>query len=83
MSSFTTLKETQNKFLETYLRGTDKTLTDAQAKSMFNIQNLSARMSELRALGLNVTLVPTKTTSCSAYRIARRDVTGSQFKYFL
>jgi len=74
-------KETQNKFLETYLRGTDKTLTSAQAKSMFKIQNLSARMSELRALGLNIILVPTRTTTCSAYRISRRDIAGSQFKY--
>lgn len=76
--SFTNLKTTQNKFLETYLRGTDQTLTSAQARSLFGIQNLSARVSELRDLGLNVQTIPTKTTSRAAYRMSRRDVTGSQ-----
>jgi hypothetical protein len=79
--SFTTIRSTQNKFLEQYLRGTNKTLTEAQAKSLFGIENLSARVHELRALGLNVQTVPTKTTGRSAYRISRRDVAGSQFKY--
>ena len=76
--AFTNLKTTQNKFLETYLRGTDQTLTSAQAASLFNIQNLRARLSEMRALGLNVRRVPTKTTGRSAYRISRRDVFGGQ-----
>ena len=79
--SFTSLKETQNKFLETYLRGTNRTLTEAQAEATFGIKNLSARISELRAMGLNVKRVPTKTTGKSAYKISRRDVAGSQFKY--
>jgi len=76
--SFTTLRSTQNKFLETYLRGTDQTLTTAQASSLFGIQSLRGRLSEMRALGLNVQRVPTKTTGKSAYRISRRDIFGSQ-----
>ena len=52
--SFTTILSTQNTFLETYLRGTNKTITAADAKARFGIQNLTARMSELRAAGLNV-----------------------------
>lgn len=78
--AFTQLKTTQNKFLEGYLRGTTRTLTAVQAEALFGIQNLSARISELRDLGLNVQTVPTKTTSRSAYRISRRDVFGCQFK---
>ena len=77
--SFTTLRSTQNKFLETHLRGTTRTLTSAQARSLFGIQNLSARVSELRDLGLNVQTVPTKTAR-AAYRMSRRDVYGAQFK---
>ncbi len=78
--SFTTLRSTQNKFLENYLRGTTRTLTATQAESLFGIQNLSARVSELRDLGLNVQTVPTKTTSRAAYKMSRRDVFGGQFK---
>jgi hypothetical protein len=77
--SFTQIKTTQNRFLETYLRGTDQTLTSAQARSLFGIQNLSARVSELRDLGLNVQTIPTKTAR-AAYRMSRRDVFGAQFK---
>lgn len=76
--AFTTLRSTQNRFLETYLRGTDQTLTSAQASATFGIQSLRARLSEMRAVGLNVQRVPTKTTGKSAYRISRRDVFGGQ-----
>ena len=78
--AFTQLRSTQNKFLESYLRGTTRTLTPAQAKSLFGIQNLSARISELRGLGLNIQTIPTKTTSHSQYRMSRRDIFGGQFK---
>ena len=78
--AFTQLKTTQNKFLETYLRGTNQTLTPAQASAKFGIKNLSARINELRGLGLNIQTVPTKTTGKVAYRMSRRDVTGSQAK---
>jgi len=78
--AFTQLKTTQNEFLESYLRGTNRTLTSAQAESLFGIQNLRARVSELRDLGLNVKTVPTKTTGRVAYRMSRRDIFGGQFK---
>lgn len=78
--AFTNLKTSQNKFLETYLRGTGQTLTPAQASAKFGIENLSARVSELRSLGLNIQTVPTKTTSRVAYRMSRRTVFGSQAK---
>ncbi len=80
--SFTTLRSTQNKFLEQYLRGTNRTLTEAQASALFGIQNLRARVSELRNIGLNVKTVSTKTTSRSAYKVSRRDVYGAQFKLY-
>ena len=78
--AFTTIRTSQNKFLETYLRGTNRTLTAAQAETLFGIRNLSARVSELRDLGLNVKTVPTKTTTRAAYKMSRRDVFGAQFK---
>jgi len=80
--AFTKLRSTQNQFLETYLRGTNKTLTSTQASSLFGIENLSARVHELRSMGLNVKTIPTKTSRRSAYRISRRDISGSEFKYF-
>jgi hypothetical protein len=76
--AFTTLKQTQNQFLESYLRGTNQTLTAAQAEATFGIKNLSARVHELRSMGLTVTRVPTKTTRRSAYKMSRRDVFGYQ-----
>ena len=76
--AFTNLKTTQNKFLETYLRGTNQTLTSAQAAAIFGIKSLRARVHELREAGLNVSRVSTKTTRRSAYRISRRDLFGGQ-----
>ena len=80
--AFTQLKTTQNQFLEGYLRGTTRTLTSAQAESLYGIRNLRARVSELRDLGLNVKTVPTKTTGRVAYKMSRRDVFGDQFRLF-
>ena len=40
--AFTTIKTNQKTFLETYLRGTGKTLTAADAKARFGIQQLPA-----------------------------------------
>lgn len=76
--AFTKLKTTQNKFLEKFLRGTNRSLTSAQAKALYGIENLSARVHELRSVGLNVQTIPTKTTSCATYRMSRRDIAGSQ-----
>ena len=79
--SFTTIKSNQTAFLETYLRGTGKTITAADAKARFGIQNLTARISELRAAGLNVR-VDTATTGKARYAASARDVTGSRAKVF-
>lgn len=79
--SFTTIKTNQKAFLETYLRGTGRTLTAADAKARFGIQQLSARMSELRAAGLNVK-TEVATTGKTRYAVTARDVNGSRAKVF-
>ena len=79
--SFTTIKTDQKTFLETYLRGTGKTLTAADANARFGIQNLTARMSELRAASLNVK-TDIATTGKTRYAVTARDVTGSRAKVF-
>ena len=57
--AFTTIKTNQKTFLENYLRGTGKTLTARDAKARFGIQQLPARMSEMKSAGLNVCLLYT------------------------
>lgn len=79
---FITLNEPQVSFLERYLRGTNRTLTEAQARSTYGIQNLRARMTEFRKAGLKVSLVPT-TAGHSAYRVSARDVNGSRSMLFI
>ena len=79
--SFTKIKSSQNKFLETYLRGTNKSLTESQARALYGIKNLRARMTELRHVGLRVSRIKTDTHR-TAYRISRRDVNGSQAKHY-
>jgi hypothetical protein len=79
--SFTTIKTDQKTFLETYLRGTGKTLTAADANARFGIKNLSARMSELSAAGLNVK-TDIATTGKTRYAVTARDVSGSRAKMF-
>ena len=79
--SFTTIKSDQKTFLESYLRGTGKTLTAADARARFGIQNLPARMSELRAAGLNVK-TDVATTGKTRYAVTARDVNGSRAKVF-
>ena len=67
----------QKAFLVSYLRGTGRTLTEAQAASNYGIMNLRARMSELRAAGLKVSVVET-TSGKTAYKVSARDVNGSR-----
>ena len=71
--SFTTIKTDQKTFLETYLRGTGKTLTAADANARFGIKNLPARMSELRAAGLNVK-TDVATTGKTRYAVTDNDM---------
>jgi len=71
----------QVSFLERYLRGTNKTLSIAQAQANYGIEKLTARISELRAAGLNVKTI-TNTSGNTAYRISARDLTGSRAMMF-
>jgi hypothetical protein len=75
--SFTTLKTTQNEFLEQYLRGTGRTLTAAQARATYGIKNLSARISEMRKAGLRVR-TEANSQGRTAYSISARDINGSR-----
>ena len=64
----------QNRFLENHLRGTGRTLTEAQAAARYGIENLRARVFDLRTLGLRVQVEDGK------YRIPARDIVGSRAK---
>ena len=79
--AFTKIKTNQKAFLETYLRGTGKTLTAADAKARFGIQQLPARMSEFRDAGL-VVKTAKATTGKTKYAVTARDVNGSRAKVF-
>lgn len=79
--SFTTIKSNQTAFLENYLRGTGKTITAADARARFGIKNLSARMSDLRDVGLTVR-VDTASTGKARYAVSARDGIGSRGKLF-
>ena len=52
--AFTKISTTQVEFLEDYLRGTGRTLSEAQARALYGIENLRARMTDLRQAGLRV-----------------------------
>ena len=79
----TNLEKVKNQvsFLERYLRGTNKTLSIAQAQANYGIEKLTARISELRAAGLNVKTI-TNTSGNTAYRISARDLNGSRAMMF-
>lgn len=68
-------------FLETYLRGTGKTLSAAQARANYGILNLSARMSEFRKCGLTVK-TDVNTTGKTVYAVSARDSKGSRARIF-
>ena len=71
----------QKAFLETYLRGTGRTLSKAQAINNYGIAQLPARIFELKAAGMVVETVK-NTAGNTAYRITARDVNGSRAKIF-
>ena len=71
----------QKSFLETYLRGTGRTISSAQAVANYGIMQLAARMSELRSAGM-VVKTTTNTSGNTAYKVVARDVTGSRSKIF-
>ena len=75
--------KTQNQKLEAFLRGTGRTITAAEAQARFGIQNLRARMSELRNVGLTVRTEGVTTKSgLTKYAISARDFVGSKAKLF-
>jgi hypothetical protein len=71
----------QVSFLERYLRGTNKTLSVAQAQANYGIEKLTARIAEMRAAGLNVQTI-VNSSGNTAYRMSARDVNGSRAKMF-
>ena len=75
--AFTKITTTQNEFLVSHLRGTGKALSQDQARSLFGIQNLRARMSDLRSRGYRVR-TDKNTYGKTTYAISSRDVNGSR-----
>lgn len=79
--SFIKIRQPQNVFLEGYLRGTGRALTAREAAARFGIQNLRARITEMRNVGLRVLTEPTQQGTVR-YRVLARDVTGSRARKF-
>jgi len=79
----TNLNKVKNQvsFLEKHLRGTGRTISVAQAEANYGIMKLTARISELRAAGLNVKTI-VNTSGNTAYRISARDLNGSRARMF-
>jgi len=71
----------QKAFLESYLRGTGKTLSAAQARANYGIQQLPARIFELKDAGMKVK-TSINTAGNTVYKISARDITGSRSKIF-
>ena len=69
--AFTNIQNSQRDFLIGYLRGTGRELSQAQAGNLFNIKNLSARMSEIRKDGYRVR-TSINTAGRTAYAVSRR-----------
>jgi len=69
--AFATIKMSQNKFLVKYLRGTNRQLSSAQAEALYGIQNLRARMTDLRNDGYKVR-THKNTEGRTAYAVSRR-----------
>jgi hypothetical protein len=69
--AFATIKMSQNKFLVKYLRGTNRELSSAQAEALYGIQNLRARMTDLRNGGYKVR-THKNTEGRTAYAVSRR-----------
>lgn len=79
----TNLNKVKNQvsFLEKHLRGTGRTISVAQAQANYGIEKLTARISEMRAAGLQVKTV-VNSTGNTAYKISARDVNGSRARMF-
>lgn len=62
---------TQNELLVKYLRGTNRCISAPQARALFGIQNLRARMTDLRQCGYKVR-TSTNTEGNTTYAVSRR-----------
>jgi len=69
--SFTNLTVPQKSFLISYLRGTGRELTSRAADSLYGIQNLRARMTEIRQEGYKVR-TQKNTVGTTNYAVSRR-----------
>lgn len=77
MADITEQAFTQAEKVAKYLRGTGRELTAAQARAMWDVRNLRARMSELRQAGLKVR-TRTNYRGATAYSISARDINGNR-----
>jgi hypothetical protein len=69
--AFVKTSMTQNQTLVTFLRGKNRGLTAPQARALFGIGNLRARMSELRQEGYRIRTAQNK-SGRTVYFISRR-----------
>lgn len=69
--AFVNSSKTQTELLVSYLRGTGRGISAPQAKSLFGIKNLRARISDLRQVGYKVRK-DTNTEGNTTYFVSRR-----------
>lgn len=69
--AFVNSSKTQNEQLISHLRGTNRVLSAPQARALFGIKNLRARMSELRQMGFRVR-TGVNTEGRTTYAVSRR-----------
>ncbi len=63
--------KTQNELLVSYLRGTGRNISAPQARALFGVKNLRARMSDLRQYGYKVR-TGLNTEGNTTYAVSRR-----------
>jgi hypothetical protein len=71
--AFVNSSKTQTELLVSYLRGTGRGISAPQARSLFGVKNLRARMSDLRQSGYKVRTA-TNTEGNTTYFVSRRMV---------
>jgi hypothetical protein len=71
--SFVKINKTQIEYLISYLRGTNRGLSAPQARALFGIKNLRARISDLRRMGFRIRKT-LNTEGHTKYFVSRRMV---------
>jgi len=71
--AFVNSSKTQTELLVSYLRGTGRGISAPQARSLFGVKNLRARMSDIRQCGYKVR-TSTNTEGNTTYFVSRRMV---------